>query len=520
MKGNNSFIKKQKFLLQHTSFLILPFILFSCNGTPTKEGVDAPTPIELAVLEQKDSFFYIDTTTYPHEDKSLPIGIFDSGTGGLTILNSLFTFDGYHNSSGERGADSLPDFMKEQFIYLADQANMPYGNYYAEGKSDLLVEHVIKDAQFLLSNKYYRDAEAKTYKEDKRPIKALVIACNTATAYAKENIEAFIARTGIPLKVIGVIDAGAKGALEEFTKAEDGSIAVFATVGTIASKGYERTLYRMAEELGYEGNIQVFSQGGHGLAEAVDGEPDYIQPNRNTIREDYRGPSLDHPDYKIEKTLMDVYNFNFEHNSMLCDREGEDCGVLQINSTENYVRYHLVSMLEKIRQAENPQPLKVVMLGCTHYPYMEVEIRQVLDELYAYKHGNEYVYRPFMDANIAIVDPAVNVAQELYAYLEQQKLFNPSGDMRSSEFYITVPNKHNAGVQLDDEGRFTYAYKYGRSEGEVQEYVKAVPFSGLNISQPTLDRLKSTVPETFDIISQFNQSSEKMKGLADEERIK
>src|SRR5690606_5327362 len=116
------------------------------------------------------------------------------------------------------GSDGISDFSKEQFIYLADQANMPYGNYYSEDKSDLLVEHVLKDAQFLLSDKYYADASATNYAMGKQRVKAIVIACNTATAYAKDHVEALVRESGLEIPVIGVIDAGARGVLDVFRK--------------------------------------------------------------------------------------------------------------------------------------------------------------------------------------------------------------------------------------------------------------------------------------------------------------
>jgi glutamate racemase len=507
----------------YLAFFYVGFAFTSCQPSESSTAKATSlinTPIEQAIFLEKESFFHIDFKNYPHRDNTLPIGVFDSGTGGLTILNSLLDFDRHDNKSQGKGGDNIPDFQNEKFIYLADQANMPYGGYYAEGKSDLLVEHIIKDAQFLLSNKYYSHAEASGFNRDKQPVKAMVIACNTATAYGKENIEAFIDKTGVPLKVIGVIDAGAKGALAHFEKDEDGSIAVFATVGTIASKGYENTILQKAAELGYSGNLQVYNQGGHGIAEAVDEEPDYIDREINKPRKDYRGPSLDHPQFRIEKTLMDVYNFDFDHNKMLCDsQKGGDCQVLQINSSENYVRYHLVSMMEKIRQASNPKPLKVVMLGCTHYPYLTQEIEEVLEELYNFKRDGKYVYRSLMAEKISIVDPAVNVAEELYAFLEEQKLFNPSGDMGESEFYISVPNTDNPNVKVDEKGRFPYDFKYGRNAGEVQEYVKVVPFSANNIPGETLERLEKSIPTTFDIIKKFNINSPKTAALETEEII-
>ena len=57
---------------------------------------------------------------------SLPIGVFDSGTGGLTVLEAMLTLDAFNNLTGAPGSDGKPDFEKEYFQYLADQANMPY----------------------------------------------------------------------------------------------------------------------------------------------------------------------------------------------------------------------------------------------------------------------------------------------------------------------------------------------------------------------------------------------------------
>lgn len=503
---------------------VLLFLGTSCKNSGG-QGSDAEIisekerPIVASILQEEDSFYYVDFEDYPEMDKNLPIGFFDSGTGGLTVLDALVTFDQYNNEERTEGSDDLPDFNSEKFIYLADQANMPYGNYSSEEKTELLVEHIIKDTQFLLSNKYYREGE-QDYQKDKEPVKSIVIACNTATAYGGEFIREFVAKTGIDLKVIGVIDAGARGTLATFEKDENGSIGVMATVGTIQSKGYENTLLRVKDELGYTGNIQVYNQGGHGIAEAVDEEPDFINRDLSEPREDYRGPSLDNPEFRIDKTLLDVYNFEFDHGKMLCDSKNtDDCEILQINDSENYVRYHLVSLLEKVRNAGNPQPLKAIVLGCTHYPYLTTEIEEVLDELYNYQKNGEYVYREFMQEDISIVDPGVNVADELYVYMKENNLFNPNGDIKNSEFYISVPNTANPNVQVNEQGRFPYNYKYGRTEGEIQEYVQVVPFSKNNISEETLERLKNSIPKTFDLIEEFHRSNPKASYLAASARI-
>jgi hypothetical protein len=120
---------------------------------------------------------------YTGDLRTLPVGVFDSGVGGLTVLEALKTFDMHDNASGNPGADGLPDFANERFVYFGDQANMPYGNYGTVGKTDFLRELVLKDAAFLLGRRWRANATSEP-RMDKPPVKAIVIACNTATAYA------------------------------------------------------------------------------------------------------------------------------------------------------------------------------------------------------------------------------------------------------------------------------------------------------------------------------------------------
>lgn len=172
-------------------FTILSF--YSCQGS--KESDKDLLSIEKAILEEPNNFFYIDFKKYPKDLRKLPIGVFDSGTGGLTILDALIRYDAYQNGTVNEGPDDQADFKHEKFIYLADQANMPYGNYFAENKTTLLQEHIIKDIQFLLGNKYYKEDVVK-FQEDKEHVKAIVVACNTATAYGFREAESFLQKLG------------------------------------------------------------------------------------------------------------------------------------------------------------------------------------------------------------------------------------------------------------------------------------------------------------------------------------
>jgi len=459
-----------------------------------------------SAMKDTSGFYFVDFKNYPINDHSLALGVFDSGTGGLTVLDAIIRFDKYQNYSVEPVPDCLPDFGREHFIYLADQANMPYGNYAGTGKTDLLVEHIFKDVQFLLSDKYYISNKTGSYMSGKPRVKAIVIACNTATAYGQKKITDYFEQIGFPMKVIGVIDAGSRAALQKFSKDEEGSIAVFATAGTVASGGYERSLKSLMEAQSYTGTIQIFSQGGTGLAEAIDEDINYIDRKADRPRDIYKGPDVDYSSSGIEKQFLEIYNFDFSSQKMLCDAaDPEQCSIIQINDPVNYLRFHLVSLMEKIRAFPGSKPLKTIILGCTHYPYLILEMEHILNELRNYQENGEFRYRHLMAEKIHLIDPAFNTADELYRYLYETKSINRHGNMlNNSEFYISLPNLANPGVITDPEGRFTYEYKYGRNAGEIQEYVRVVPFVNENILMDVKNRLRKQIPVTWQLIEAFH----------------
>lgn len=123
------------------------------------------------------------------------IGVFDSGVGGLTVLRALRA--------------KLPD---AQYIYLGDTARLPYGS-----KSQATVARfAVESARFLVE-------QGSEY---------LVIACNTASALALDEI-----RAAVPVPVLGVIETGANAARSQSRR---GEVAVIATVATVASHAYLR----------------------------------------------------------------------------------------------------------------------------------------------------------------------------------------------------------------------------------------------------------------------------------------
>ncbi|CAN5677522.1 glutamate racemase [soil metagenome] len=138
--------------------------------------------------------------TQNSEKQNLPIGIFDSGVGGLTVYRAL------HNR-----------LRDEHFVYLGDTARVPYGT-----KSLATVErYAIENSQFLVS----------------RGIKILVVACNTASALALPKI-----REKIGIDVVGVIGPGARKAVEITKETEKPRIAVIATEATVNSDAYAASI--------------------------------------------------------------------------------------------------------------------------------------------------------------------------------------------------------------------------------------------------------------------------------------
>ncbi len=133
-----------------------------------------------------------------NDEAQRPIGVFDSGVGGLTVLKAI--------------RERLPD---EDLVYLGDTARLPYGT-----KSPASIA------------RYAEQATARLLEED---VKLLVVACNTASAVALGSLKASVA----PMSVIGVVEPGARAA----TAARPGGAhLVLATEATVRLGAYRRAI--------------------------------------------------------------------------------------------------------------------------------------------------------------------------------------------------------------------------------------------------------------------------------------
>jgi len=136
-----------------------------------------------------------------------PIGVFDSGLGGLTVVRALRAL--------------LP---AEQIVYLGDSARVPYGTRSAET--------------------VIRYARACARHLDQQGLKMLVVACNTVSAVSLPAL-----REDVDIPVLGVITAGARAAV---AATRGGAVGVIGTTGTIASRAYDLALANLAPGLRVE----------------------------------------------------------------------------------------------------------------------------------------------------------------------------------------------------------------------------------------------------------------------------
>ncbi len=462
----------------------------------------------------------------PESISSLPIGVFDSGTGGLTVLEQILTIDAFENHTSRlmpRG-DGKTDFANESFVFLADQANMPYGNYPVVGKGEFLEDLIVKDAWFLMGRKrFHLGGSAEGYTEgSKSPVKAIVIACNTATAYGQDDIEDVIHAAGLDIKVVGVIDAGAKGAVESLN-GRDGTIGVVPTMGTVLSNAYPAAIDRMAESSTPKQRIEVVQQGAFGLAGAIDGAEEFIliKARNSEPRNDYRGPSMTHADSTIRRDILNRYAFDFTENRMLYRGDPREPTELQLNAVENYIAYHLVSLMEQIRADEDLPPLRAVILGCTHFPFYKETFRRELERLRDYQEHGEFIYRKQMAEKIELIDPAYFTARELYQSLAADRRIRSGGQStdRRAEFCITVPCRELPDIRLNGNGGFAYDYKYSRNAGTVPSAFRAVSLDERTVDQTVLRRLQERVPTVWALVNNDRNRSTSVETVDAKEKI-
>lgn len=266
-------------------------------------------------------------STHPenkHADSNAPVGVFDSGIGGLSVLKHL--------------REHLP---LENFLYVADTAYAPYG----ERSNEELIERSIKITEFFLE----------------QGIKALVIACNTATAAAVATL-----RERYPTLIIIGMEPGIKPAA---ARSASKIVGVLATRSTLQSEKFNR----LSEQLERETQTQFIPQACIGLVNQI------------------------------------------------------EQGDLHSAEILNLLRLYVPPLLD--------QGVDTLVLGCTHYPFVEQQIRQVIRE-----HQADQV------KHIHIIDTGEAVARRLSDLLAKQHLRN--SDNQSQKIFRAWTTGETSTLQM------------------------------------------------------------------------
>jgi glutamate racemase len=137
-------------------------------------------------------------------EKEKPIGVFDSGIGGLTVVKRI--------------AASLPE---ENIVYFGDTARVPYGSK----SNDTVIEYSIEDARFLMQ----------------KNVKAIVVACNTASSVALEKLKKMF-----DVPIIGMIEPGALTAVRT---TKNNRIGVIGTRATVSNKAYSNRIRKLNPDM-------------------------------------------------------------------------------------------------------------------------------------------------------------------------------------------------------------------------------------------------------------------------------
>lgn len=234
-----------------------------------------------------------------------PIGLLDSGLGGLTVLKQVQAI--------------LPN---ENTIFIADQKNLPYG----EKTPEEILTFSRQLVQFLLQQN----------------VKAIIFACNTATAWAMETI-----RAEVDVPLIGVIQSGSLAA-SQVTKNQQ--VGVIATKSTISAHAYQKEMAMRAPEVE--------------LVELA--TPDFV-------------PYIESGQFQTPQP----------------------------------------DLIAKSLASLKDSTIDTLILGCTHYPIIESQIRD------------------YLGSKLKIIDPAIQSANYTRNVLKQQNLLNEGHQKPQHQFYTT-----------------------------------------------------------------------------------
>jgi glutamate racemase len=291
------------------------------------------------------------------------IGVFDSGFGGLTVLRAL-----------------LPLIPQANYIYLGDTARLPYGSK----SHETIARYAVSSAKFL----HEQGADL------------LVIACNTATALALEDIQ-----HALPIDVIGVVEPGAQAALivsktEIVAKEKDKDKDVV----ILSAAKNPRILPEPPQKLSFRQERSI--------VEKPASLPQPIEP----------------PQVLVLATAATVQSHAYTRalNALGLEAHEKACPLLVPLVEEGWTNHPVtdevlrIYLTEALAEAPNAETL---LLGCTHYPLLEPAIRRTLATL---------------NHPLTLIDSAEATARAVATHLGQHTVnLQPATDNLQPTFYAT-----------------------------------------------------------------------------------
>jgi glutamate racemase len=308
------------------------------------------------------------TNTQPETGNRQPptIGVFDSGFGGLTVLRAL-----------------LPLIPEARYIYLGDTARLPYGSK----SHETIARYAVESARFL----HEQGAEL------------LVIACNTATALAIEEIEA-----ALPIPVIGVVEPGAHATMNA---TKDKSRVPHPLQSHRKGWVIERS-ETVLSPLAKEGVISTEVRDSFivpGVVEKPASPPQPLEPSQVLVL--------------ATAATVQSHAYTRALNTLGIEAHEKACPLLVPLVEEGWTNHPVtdevlrIYLTEALTKAPNTQTL---LLGCTHYPLLEPAIRRTLQNL---------------NHPLTIIDSAKATAEAVATHLNLKQ--NSSPTHPTCRFYAT-----------------------------------------------------------------------------------
>ena len=236
-----------------------------------------------------------------------------------------------------------------------------------------------------------------------------------------------------------MIEAGVRAALDQIGARPNShpfAVGVMATPGTIASGAYERTIRAELKARGVKADVRVVSQGCAGLADAI------------------------------------------------------ECGS---PAADAIAKSNLVALVERHRASAPSVPIKAVILGCTHFPFVQDTLNRTVAELRAKGAPLAEDFR--------FVDPAYYTAAECHRLLRETGRLSTAVKPGASMAFLSVADPRLPPACLTPDGQLTRAFKYGRNTGSKSVTTKPVPFTRERFGDDVFQNVGRLLPRTVSLLS-------------------